>query len=233
MINERGSTWHLPRKLFLMARGHETVPAGTKIYRWTILERVADRHRHAYYRCQCECGFVSAAVNYSLMKRGCTKSCGCLREDTQRKLRTGRKRRRVEAPNEYDLRYGKWEFYEDKVGEKGRKLDFKIIGRWFGHLKVLSYSRTVRKKSSNGVRTLWKCYCEICGETKEMDRANLINGNSLSCGCRNGIQRKISEATGYSQSTVSLVLNNRDLDKYKGETITKIRKTAREIGYYE
>lgn len=215
-----------------MSRIHNELPAGTKIHRWTVIERAPNIRHEIYYRCQCDCGFISSAVKYSKLMRGLSKSCGCLIGETTKKLNTGRKKRRVESTNEFDLRYGKWEYYEEEKGKKGRRLDFRIIGRWYGSLKVLSYSRTVRKRTGKGVRTLWNCYCELCGGTKEIDRANLITGNSQSCGCRNGIQRRISEATGYSQGTISLVLNNRDLDKYRAETITKIRKTAKEFGYY-
>ena len=214
-----------------MPRIHKPLAEGTKIHRWTVIERSPNIRHELYYKCQCECGFISSAVKYSKLIRGLSKSCGCLIGETQKKLNTGRKKRRLDSPNEFDLRFGKWEYYEDKKNTAGRKIDYSILGKCFGSLKVISYSRS-QKKKNGGVRTLWNCLCEVCGETKEIIRENLLSGNSSTCGCRRGIQRKVSEASGYSPPTVSLVLNNKNIHKYTPETIDRIRRKAKELGYY-
>ena len=212
-----------------MARTHKELPAGTKFHNWTILERAPNRGSKAYYKCQCICGFVSSEVNLSKMKLGLSKSCGCLREEVQRKLRTGRKRKKIESHSDSDLRYGKWEFYEKK---KGRRLKTSIIGRYFGYLKVLSYSHSEEKPNKRGKKTFWRCSCDICGNESVLEQGNIVSGNSVSCGCRRGIQQRIAEDTGLSSSTISLILHGKRLGDFRQETIKRVMESAKKIGYY-
>jgi hypothetical protein len=52
-----------------------------------------------------------------------------------------------------------------------------MAGCRFGRLVVLSYDH-----SSKGGHTFWKCQCD-CGAIKVIDRSELINKTTISCGC--------------------------------------------------
>lgn len=92
--------------------------AGTVIGRLTVLERLAVEGR-SHFRCKCECGVIVIVLG-SNMKRGDTRSCGCLHRDQLVKRSTthgsryraeylswaGAKGRCFNARNKYFARYG-------------------------------------------------------------------------------------------------------------------------------
>lgn len=61
-----------------------------------------------------------------------------------------------------------------------------LIGQTFGKLTVISPA-----PSRNG-NTHWLCQC-TCGNKKEVAAANLLNGNTTSCGCYGREQLKIAQ----------------------------------------
>lgn len=57
--------------------GKNKYPIGYKFNKLTILEYLGargDKHRHTYYRCQCECGKVIDILSQHIQVQ---KSCGC------------------------------------------------------------------------------------------------------------------------------------------------------------
>lgn len=50
--------------------------------RWTVLKK--DVSQHDYYICKCECGTIKS-LRGSHLKNGCSKSCGCLKREKQKK----------------------------------------------------------------------------------------------------------------------------------------------------
>jgi len=60
---------------------------GHKYGRLTVIERETDNSKRlwsgAYWRCQCDCGNM-IVVKAADLRRGHTRSCGCLRKDTAR-----------------------------------------------------------------------------------------------------------------------------------------------------
>lgn len=50
---------------------------GTKIDKLTILEKAPSRHRHVYWKCQCDCGNECDIDSY-LLRHSHTQSCGCI-----------------------------------------------------------------------------------------------------------------------------------------------------------
>lgn len=118
-----------------------------------------------------------------------------------------------------------------------RKVDYSIVGESFGHLIVIELSshRTPTRKGT----TYWDCYCELCGQVKSLPRDNLVSGNTSSCGCRRGLQRKIAKKAGVSETAVSRILNNKlltpggSLRTHSLTTIQRVRAVAHELGYYE
>ena len=53
-----------------------------------------------------------------------------------------------------------------------------LTGRKFGFLRVIAYAGTDAHR-----RREWRVVCEQCGRTKIVLAANLLSGQSKSCGC--------------------------------------------------
>ena len=55
---------------------------GQKFGRLTVIEELPERTKDGrkIYKCKCDCGKYINALGY-LLRRGTTKSCGCLRLD--------------------------------------------------------------------------------------------------------------------------------------------------------
>lgn len=66
--------------------------AGQKFGKLTAISPVGKRDSHTLWRCVCECG-KSVDVIGSNLKRGNSKSCGCTRADSIRKIMLGTKGR--------------------------------------------------------------------------------------------------------------------------------------------
>lgn len=49
---------------------------GDRVGKWTIIERVANKKRHPYFSCLCDCGILRD-VAWSSLRRGQSNSCGC------------------------------------------------------------------------------------------------------------------------------------------------------------
>ncbi len=54
--------------------------AGNNYGRWTVIKRIPSASRDAVWQCRCACGKLSSVDGASL-RRGDTKSCGCLRKE--------------------------------------------------------------------------------------------------------------------------------------------------------
>ena len=52
---------------------------GKKFNYWTVLQSAPSRNGRAYWLCKCECGTIRE-VSQANLKRGHSKSCGCLRK---------------------------------------------------------------------------------------------------------------------------------------------------------
>ncbi len=59
---------------------------GQQFGRWTALTKVEHPGQHAFWKCRCECGTVSA-VRATILRNGRSLSCGCL----QREITSARK----------------------------------------------------------------------------------------------------------------------------------------------
>lgn len=59
---------------------------GRKFGRLTVMRRARHRSPKPYWHCQCECG-KSKVINGTSMRRGLTRSCGCLQREIARDSR--------------------------------------------------------------------------------------------------------------------------------------------------
>lgn len=59
--------------------------SGKRFGRWLVIKRVEDNHwKQMMYLCRCDCGWQGSVQARSLRK-GDSKSCGCLRAEANRK----------------------------------------------------------------------------------------------------------------------------------------------------
>lgn len=106
-----------------------------------------------------------------------------------------------------------------------------LVGRKFGRLIVLEFSRSVVMDFKCGRRTypLWKCLCD-CGNTVEVKSENLNNGHTRSCGCMKDLLGQRSVKHGMTETvefkiwtgilTRCLNPNSRAFDRYGGNGVT-------------
>ncbi len=93
---------------------------GMQYARWTIIDRVQMPKRGEFYLCRCACG-NKGIVNLADLKRGRSKSCGCLRNEKTRE--------RIAAQNTH---------YKTIHGGAGTKL----YSVWRGMRKRCYYPKT-------------------------------------------------------------------------------------------
>ncbi|SSY69947.1 Uncharacterised protein [Priestia megaterium] len=169
----------------------------------TAIEYVGSRK----WKCKCECG-EEITTRPDALKAGKTKSCGCIRKETQKKGpskdligKTFGKLTVVEYAGSKNLNHMwkcKCECGEETTVRttylnnghtkscgclrKESKFREDLTGQVFGRLTVIEYAGS--KGTNYG---LWKCKCE-CGKETISRLDTLKNGNAKSCGCltRNG-----------------------------------------------
>lgn len=57
----------------------ETVEVGSRFGKLTVVERLPNKHEQRYWLCLCDCG--GSTKTYSIcLRKGRTRSCGCLRQ---------------------------------------------------------------------------------------------------------------------------------------------------------
>lgn len=158
------------------------------------------------WSCQCDCGNTTVVTAASL-RRGNTKSCGCLRHAAKPRardlsgMRFGKLTAIERAPNRP---YGRgvitmWRCVCDCGGESvvstsklvsgwtkscgcfrreaGRHRVHNLVGRRFGRLLVIA-----RIYRPDNARTWWHCKC-ACGNEVVVVAHALISKNTSACGC--------------------------------------------------
>jgi len=92
-----------------------------------------------------------------------------------------------------------------------------LTGRKFGFLDVIAYAGTDRHG-----RRKWRVQCEQCGRTKIVLAANLLSGQSKSCGCT--AYRKAAERMSI-WTLVEKISKGMTLEQAKAEFNRKYLKT--------
>lgn len=219
---------------------------GKRFGKLVVIKRENDRvnlktkYRESYWRCRCDCG-NEVVVRHTNLKKGHTKSCGCLLfEEKERMDLTGK-------------RFGKLVVLEESKSNKlkvvckcdcGNVKDFfkkniinghtkscgcinikykeSIIGKKFGKLTVIGISKIDMRKVI--------CQCD-CGNVKEFFKSNLLKENGTdNCGCETiNKLSKINTTHGGSKTKLYKVynamkgrcyrLNDKGYDNYGGKGI--------------
>ena len=170
---------------------------GQRFRRLKVLRKSKDAN---LWVCRCSCGKIVEHSGYRL-RNGCVKSCGCLKIETTRKLRS------IDLTGKT---FGRWTVLEYRAGGYclcrctcGRKkllliqslrdgrsqscgclhkeivsrMNFlDLTGRSFGRLTVIDRAPNQKR------RVYWNCQCS-CGSLKAIQAGLLIDGRTQSCGC--------------------------------------------------
>lgn len=133
---------------------------GQRFGKLTAERYVPNTKKGSYWLCRCDCGNTVIVLAGNL-KRGNTKSCGCLSNKGKP--------------------YG--EVLRDKPDElsptsKGRRRRAEeLCGEKFGRLTLISFQGVNKNHHS-----VYLCQCS-CGKTVSVVRSALTTGNTRSCGC--------------------------------------------------
>ena len=186
---------------------------GQRFGKLTAIRPTEKRKRKVVvWECKCDCGNVVYVV-YSNLKKGETKSCGCLLEKLRVQNITGQRFGRLVVIRLSDERKGKttWEckcdcgnvvlvqnsslqkgntkscgcLQREKVSQIGKKTVKDITGQRFERLVAI---RPSNKRSNHG-SMIWECKCD-CGNVVLVQYPNLKNGNVKSCKC---LQRELHD----------------------------------------
>lgn len=165
---------------------------GQKFGYWTVLwEAESDKHGATKWHCKCQCG-KEKDVYQSSLKRGLSKSCGCIKMNNL----TGRHFGQLTVLYPTNIRSRTsvvWHCLCSCGNETNVAADHlkdgstiscgcskvkDLTNQKFGRLTVLyaTDKRTCDRK------ILWHCRCD-CGNEIETDTSSLLLGRSQSCGC--------------------------------------------------
>lgn len=122
--------------------------------------------REPMVKCRCDCG-IYTLVRTSNLKRGNTKSCGCLHREVL--AEKAKERRESNQLPEFRAPYNQ---------------THKMIGQRFGRLVVTD----IVERDKHG-HAMVECLCD-CGERTIVRASLLKNGNTKSCGCGRAISAK-------------------------------------------
>lgn len=151
---------------------------GARYARWTVLGLSPDQVGRVYrWRCQCDCGNIGNVVGASLTN-GSSRSCGCLQQDTVRKMKTKHggkgtveyrtwKKMRERCLNPNAKRY-------ERYGGRG----IKVCERWNDFANFLadmgprpSDKHSIERRDVNGMYEPSNC----CWATQDVQSANRGN----------------------------------------------------------
>lgn len=196
-----------------------------------------------HWICECECGNTKS-INGSSLKKGSTKSCGCLNKELAKervfKDITGMKFGRLTVEkisyksesgrvywdcvcdcgnkaivSSYNLTSGKTQSCDCYRRERVREsLLNDLTDQRFGRLIATNLSHT------NNQRTYWNCLCD-CGNYSVVDYGNLVSGTTQSCGCL------LKE----SRSSIKNNLIGRKFGRLTVKEISEIRTSGDKIMY--
>lgn len=193
---------------------------GKRFDKLVVLE-LLDRpnKKGAYWLCKCDCG-NEIEVSAAYLKRRQHNSCGCSNTAPNFIDITGQKFNMLTAIEKVDAEKwkSKWrcicdcgketivDSYELRSGgtmscgclrkiESPRRKD--LAGKTFGRLTAICRDE---EKSTKKI-TYWKCKCS-CGKVVSVRLGNLQSGDTKSCGCLLGFDRKEPAHHGLSNSRV-------------------------------
>jgi len=141
---------------------------GKQFHRWLVLDYAGlATNLHSMWRCQCACGLIKV-INGQSLRRGATKSCGCLRDEKQR-LESGKA-----GFNSLFTKY--------KKAASKRKLSFRLSKKLFRELtaKNCFYCGAPPQKQTRTDTGMYGSY-KYNGIDRKNSRFGYSKGNCVSC----------------------------------------------------
>lgn len=204
------------------------IKPGMKFGHWTVLEYSGtNKHRIKYFLCECECG-TKRKVRGTALIQGASRAC-CRQCDNNL---VGQRFGKLTVVKRDKSRMGHWYCqcdcgsplislrgtslraekikscgclkgtrYKEHWTEKENKKYNEAIGKTFGHLTILrSYNE-------------WYYWCRCkCGKELKVDKKNLLNGNSQSCGCKRAETYLTNKQKEYEEF-IGTKINNLTIDR--------------------
>lgn len=100
---------------------------GQRFGRWLVIAAGGVAHQGgALWRCQCDCGTVAVRAA-SVLRRGITRSCGCLVQDNPSRLRHGHARKGAVTPT-----YRSWRAMHMRCSDPNHAAHVRYAGRGIG-----------------------------------------------------------------------------------------------------
>ena len=172
---------------------------GKQFGRWTVIKRGENRGKQPYWVCQCECGTIRE-VNGADLRRGVSKSCGCLNLESKQIDLTNQRFGKLIAIEPTEMRSGTQVVWKCKC-DCGNECYIGAGNLKSGHttscgcLKHISYREKDLTNQHFGLLTViekteikyftnnvWKCQCR-CGNYINVLSNRLLMGKTKSCGC--------------------------------------------------
>lgn len=207
------------------------IPPGAHFGKLTVIKFKGSIHNQGYYICKCDCG-NETTVSSKDLRRGHTKSCGCI-QNKNMDILSGTRFGKLTVIGYIDsTKHGKRRYlckcdcgnetkvvvsnllnghtkscgcYRHEVIPTGFK---DMTGKRFGRLVI------IERKEDSKKTVYWKCKCD-CGNIVFVGGKELRNGHTKSCGCYNKVKRFKPEGVASF---------NRLFGAYKRSAKTKGRK---------
>jgi hypothetical protein len=169
---------------------------GQTFGRLTVISFAGSEKKRALWLCRCVCGNEVIAIG-KYLRKGTKKSCGCLHKGETSvyfKDLTGKQFGRLtviglDRIEKYNKSFWKCKCICGKeIVSHGNSLtsgntvtcghcfQVDLTGKVFGNLTVLGFER-----GGDDDLLYWKCYCDLCGNTKLLRYDRVVRGSS--CGC--------------------------------------------------
>lgn len=187
---------------------------GERFNRWTAIRLIERRASNYFWLFRCDCG-NERIRQPGAIRRGNSKSCGCIRTELQQNISVGESFNRLTAVKRAD-KEGYWHFkcvcgnekaikvYGVRSGEvkscgclrDQRRLPSIRIGDSFGNLTAV--------RALNGGSNVWLFKC-ACGNECSPRVDRIINGRIKSCGCLRSLgEDSPARRTGIESGTVRI-----------------------------
>ena len=195
---------------------------GQTFGRLTVLDRADDYvspsgNKLVQWHCKCNCG-KDTVVAGNLLKRGKTRSCGCLKAEVNaNRSLTDLSGNRISKENTRTHNKG-----ETKTNTNRSSKD--LSGLRFARLTVVS--RADDYVAKNGIRhACWRCVCD-CGKEVIVRATSLKDGDTKSCGClraETNSNCKLTDLSGQRFGRLTVISRADDFVNKNGAPVTRWR----------
>ena len=197
-----------------------------KFGRLTVLRMMDERrNNHIVWECKCDCGSTCQVLGYHL-KRGDTKSCGCLEKENLNRLICNRVKHNFTKDPEYNSIYAIWKSMRERCrNPKDKRFNryggrgISICSTWEDPKKFVEWALlngykkglTIDRKNNDGNYSPENCHFVPLKENNRNNsnvRVTYDIVDKIRKEYEKGLkQKEIANRYGISQQTVSKIVN--------------------------